>query len=57
MTAWRTATPLVDSLADDGEVTAVLDRAALARLFDLDHHTAQVDMLLARVLEDGDGAR
>jgi len=58
MAAWRTATPLEKALAADAEVTAVLDRAALARLFDLDYHTTQVDTVLARVLDDGlDSAR
>jgi adenylosuccinate lyase len=58
MTAWRTATPLVDQLAGDPEVTAVLDADALARLFELDHHTKHVDALLARVLDGGpDAAR
>jgi len=58
MDAWRKATPLEAALAADAEVSAVLERAALARLFELDYHTAQVDTVLARVLDDGlDAAR
>jgi len=53
MAAWETGTPLEERLADDAEVLAVLDRTALGRLFDLAHHTAQVDAILARVLDGG----
>jgi adenylosuccinate lyase len=53
MEAWRTATPLEENLARDGEVTAVLARENLARLFDLAYHTAHVDTVLERVLAGG----
>ncbi len=49
MRAWRQAVPLLELLRADPEVTAWLDEAALAALFDLGYHTRQVDRIFARV--------
>ena len=49
MRAWRESLPLLDLLRADPEVTACLDEAALAGLFDLDYHTRHVDQIFARV--------
>ncbi len=49
MRAWRDGVPLLDLLRADPEVTARLDGAALATLFDLAYHTRQVDQIFTRV--------
>jgi adenylosuccinate lyase len=54
MRAWRDGTPLLDLLRADPEVTARLDEAALAALFDLGHYTRQVDRIFARVFGAGE---
>ena len=56
MAAWQTGTPLAEVLAADPEVGRVLRPDALRKLFELDYHTAQVDMLLGRVLDGGAAA-
>jgi adenylosuccinate lyase len=50
--AWRERLPLLDLLRADGQVTARLDDATLAGLFDLDYHTKHVDTIFARVFEE-----
>ncbi len=52
MTAWRERRPLLDLLLGDAEVMRRLDEGTLRGLFDLDYHTAQVDTILRRVLND-----
>lgn len=49
MRAWAEGRPLQELLAGDAVVGRHLDAAALARLFDLDYHTAQVGTIFARV--------
>ena len=49
MRAWREGVALLDLLRADPEVTARIDEAALAALFDLGHHTRHVDLIFARV--------
>jgi adenylosuccinate lyase len=49
MRAWQDGTPLLELLRADPEVGAHLDEAALAALFDLDHHLKHVDRIFARV--------
>jgi adenylosuccinate lyase len=50
--AWRERLPLLDLLRADRQVTAWLDDATLAGLFDLDYHTKHVDTIFARVFEE-----
>src|SRR4051794_38381898 len=49
MRAWTEERPLLELLEADPEVTAVLPRDGLARLFDLDHHLRHVDVIFRRV--------
>ena len=49
MIAWREGRPLLDLLRQDAAITARLDDAKLAALFDLDHHLAHVDHVFERV--------
>jgi adenylosuccinate lyase len=49
MRAWRDGVPLLDLLRADPEVTARIDEAALAALFELGYHTRHVDRIFARV--------
>jgi adenylosuccinate lyase len=49
MRAWRDGVPLQDLLRADPEVTARIDEAALAALFELGYHTRHVDLIFARV--------
>src|SRR5687767_6990366 len=49
MRAWHEGQPLLDLLRADPEVTAHLSPAALAQLFDLDHHLKHVDTIFERV--------
>src|SRR3954452_8299382 len=49
MRAWTEERPLLELLEADSEVTAVLPRDGLARLFDLDHHLRHVDVIFRRV--------
>jgi adenylosuccinate lyase len=49
MRAWRDGVPLQDLLRADKEVTARIDEAALAALFELGYHTRHVDLIFARV--------
>jgi len=49
MRAWTEERPLLELLEADPEVTAVLPRDGLARLFDLDHHLRHVDVIFGRV--------
>ena len=49
MIAWREGRPLLELLRADETITARLDAAKLASLFDLDHHLAHVDHLFERV--------
>ena len=55
MRAWQDGLPLLDLLRADPEVTARIDEAALAALFDLGHHTRHVDQIFARVFGAGEG--
>jgi adenylosuccinate lyase len=57
MRAWREGLALLDLLRADPEVTACLDEAALAALFDLGHYTREVDRIFARVFDAGEVAR
>ncbi len=50
MRAWENEEPLLDLLKADPKVTAVLDEASLAGLFDAARHTRHVPMLLDRAL-------
>jgi adenylosuccinate lyase len=49
MRAWTEERPLLELLEADPEVTAVLPRDGLARLFDLGHHLRHVDVIFRRV--------
>jgi adenylosuccinate lyase len=49
MRAWRDGVPLQGLLRADPEVSARLDDAALAALFELGYHTRHVDRIFARV--------
>lgn len=49
MRAWQEERPLLKLLREDPEVAAHLDPAALAKLFDLDHHLKHVDLIFERV--------
>src|SRR4051812_1805032 len=49
MRAWTEERPLLELLEADPEVTAVLPRDGLARLFDLAHHLRHVDVIFRRV--------
>ena len=51
MRAWEEKRPLLPLLEAEPEVTAHLDRAALARLFDLSHHTRHVNTIFARIFD------
>jgi adenylosuccinate lyase len=53
MRAWQDGTPLLELLQADPAVAAHLDQAALAALFDLDHHLRHVDRIFARVFGAG----
>ncbi len=54
MRAWQDGRPLLALLQADPEVTARLDAAALAALFDLGYHTRHVDLIFARVFGAGE---
>ena len=56
MRAWQDGMPLLELLRADPEVTARLDEAALAALFDLGYHTRHVDRIFARVFGAAAGA-
>ena len=47
MQAWEERRSFADLLADDPEVTAVLDDKALAACFDLDRALANIDRIFA----------
>ncbi|MSP68469.1 MAG: adenylosuccinate lyase [Alphaproteobacteria bacterium] len=49
MAIWAEGGSFLARLQADGQVTAHLDAAALAALFDLGYHTRQVDTIFARV--------
>ncbi len=49
MRAWRKGRPLLKLLAQDPEITAVVDADSLAKLFDLDYHLKHVDLIFERV--------
>ncbi len=51
MRAWEENKNFKSLLGNDYEVTEVLDRGALAELFDLDHHLRHVDTIFARVFD------
>jgi len=53
MKVWDGQGDLLTLLRADPEVTAKLDDAALAELFDLGHHTKHVDTIFARVFGEG----
>ena len=53
--AWQEGLPLLEVLRADPKVTARLDEAALAALFDLGYHTRHVDLIFARVFGAGEG--
>ncbi len=53
MRSWRDGADFRAALADDPEVGERLDAAALDRLFDLDYHLENVDLLFARVFSPG----
>jgi adenylosuccinate lyase len=52
MRAWEEQRPLLPLLKADPDVTAHLDEAALAKLFDLAHHTRHVNAIFARIFGD-----
>jgi adenylosuccinate lyase len=52
MRAFEEQRPLLPLLQADPEVTRHLDVAALAGLFDLDHHTRHVNAIFARIFGD-----
>ncbi len=49
MRAWAEKRPLLPLLKDEPEVTVHLDDEALARLFDLNHHSRHVNTIFARI--------
>ena len=49
MDVWANGGDFQAALAADEKVSAHLDAAALAALFDLGHHTKHVDTIFARV--------
>ncbi len=54
MAVWNGESGFREALTADAEVGRVLDAAALAALFSLDHYLANIDALFARVFGDGD---
>lgn len=54
MAVWNGESGFREALTADAEVGRVLDAAALAALFSLDHYLANTDALFARVFGDGD---
>ena len=53
MRAWRESVPLQDLLRADPEVSARIDEAALAALFELGYYSRHVDRIFARVFGAG----
>ena len=54
MAVWNGESGFREALTADVEVGRVIDAAALAALFSLDHYLANTDALFARVFGDGD---
>lgn len=54
MAVWNGESGFREALTADAEVGRVLDAAALAALFSLDHYLANTDALFARVFGDDD---
>ena len=53
MAVWEKGGDFLALLQGDAEVTRLLDKDGLARLFDLDHHLAHVDTIFDRVFGAG----
>ena len=49
MFVWQNGGQLLEVLSKDAEVSAYLDKAELAELFDLAYHTRHVDVIFGRV--------